>query len=285
MKNLKILFKNMELFIPYIHDESIDYSNRVHRGYRLQDKFMKLYPNFSDALIADWKKEINSIDIFIMFDSHYSKHIAEYIKRNNPNSKIYFYFWNSIRDNNIHFLQEELVDEFWTFDKEDAAKYEINYNQQFYTRNIKLNQEKELADTFFIGREKDRKTTIENASSILKENNVDALIYLANNKETLCSYSQYLEYLSKTKTILDIVRPNQSGLTLRCMESLFLGKKLITTNPKVSDYDFYNPQNIFILGEDDSRRLVDFINSKYINIDEEIISNYDYSSWVKRFTK
>ena len=122
MKNLKILFKNMELFIPYINDERIKYSHRIHRGYRLQNKFMKLFPETSDFFIDDWKKEVKGTDIFIMFDSHYSKLIAEYIKRNNPDSKIYLYFWNSISEMNLHYFDDQLIDEFWTFDKYDALK-------------------------------------------------------------------------------------------------------------------------------------------------------------------
>ena len=88
-----------------------------------------------------------------------------------------------------------------------------------------------------------------------------------------------------SKSILDIVNPNQSGLTLRVMESLFFKKKLITNNLFISEYDFYNSQNIFILGKDREEDLHDFINSNYIDVDDSIVTSYDYHNWVKRFTK
>lgn len=285
MKNLKILFENMEYFIPFINDDRINYSYKIHRGYRVQHQLMKKSFKLTELLIGNWKDEIDSTDIFIMFDSHYSRDIANYIKYINPSSKIYFYFWNIITDKNKHFFDENVVDQFWTFDSEDAKKYSINYNPQFYTRNITLNQSGVIMDTFFLGREKNRKEITCGINDTLDKLGLNAKVYLIPNGDTLYSYPSYLEKVAQSKSILDIINPNQSGLTLRCMESLFFQKKLITNNLRISEYDFYNPQNIFILGKDNDGKLLEFINSDYIGVDEEVVANYDYSNWVKRFTK
>lgn len=285
MNNLKLLFGSMEYFLPYIDDDRITYTYKFHKGYRVQNKALKVFPNAGKLLLNDWQKDIDKTDIFIMFDSHYMREVAKYIKRINPNSKIYFYFWNLIDEHNKHFLNENIIDEFWTFDKEDARRYNINYNSQFYSKSISIENKPNVVDTFFLGREKDRKEIVSTINYKLQSKNINSKIYLVPNQSTLFSYDTYLNKISESKSILDIVNHNQSGLTLRVMESLFLKKKLITNNLFINEYNFYNSQNIFILGKDKEEDLLDFINSNYIDIDDSILSDYDYHNWVKRFTK
>jgi hypothetical protein len=47
--------------------------------------------------------------------------------------------------------------------------------------------------------------------------------------------------------ILDIHHPGQTGLTLRTIEALASGRKLITTNPAVRDHDFFDPSRILVI--------------------------------------
>ena len=49
--------------------------------------------------------------------------------------------------------------------------------------------------------------------------------------------------------ILDSPQNGQSGLTMRCIEAVCAGKKLITTNPGIKAYDFYRPENILVWEE------------------------------------
>ena len=79
------------------------------------------------------------------------------------------------------------------------------------------------------------------------------------------------------------MKNGQEGLTLRVLEALFYSKKLITNNKNIKKYDFYNPNNIFIWGVDDEKNLLNFINSDYITIEENILNRYSYDSWINRF--
>ena len=69
------------------------------------------------------------------------------------------------------------------------------------------------------------------------------------------------------------------------MESLFFKRKLITNNKEVMKYEFYNPNNIFILEKDNFEKINEFINSKYEDIDSKIVDYYDIENWLKRFDK
>ena len=184
-------------------------------------------------------------------------------------------------DNN--YLEDKNIHEFWTFDSNDAKRYMINYNSQFYTKNIKLDKDNLEYDVLFLGRAKNRKDMILNLGEKLKEKGINSKNIIIENEKDFVPYEDYLKLLAKTKTILDIVDGNQSGLTLRCMEALFFNKKLITNNLDIENYDFYNPKNVFILGKDDMNNIKQFIGSPYELVDEKIVNYYDFDEWIKRF--
>ena len=60
-------------------------------------------------------------------------------------------------------------------------------------------------------------------------------------------YRENVENMKDAKAILDIQFPSQHGLTIRTVEALGSGCKVITTNESVKQYDFYNPQNFLII--------------------------------------
>ena len=60
-------------------------------------------------------------------------------------------------------------------------------------------------------------------------------------------------------------------------------KKLITNNSSVVEYDFYNPKNIFVIGQRSNDELNAFIETPYEPVSDSIVEKYTFSSWVKRF--
>jgi hypothetical protein len=97
------------------------------------------------------------------------------------------------------------------------------------------------------------------------------------------SYPKFLDFLNDTNGILEIVQHNQTGLTLRTMESLFYNKKLVTTNKSLKDYSFYHSNNIFILGENPLNDLPRFLNEKYHVLEKEQIEFFKPYNWIQRF--
>ncbi|MBS1549579.1 MAG: hypothetical protein JSS94_06925 [Bacteroidetes bacterium] len=89
-------------------------------------------------------------------------------------------------------------------------------------------------------------------------------------------------YYRRTKTILDLMRKGQTGLSFRIFEAMALEKKIVTNNPTIKEYDFYNPQNILVINDDFSNLTSDFFNSPYVKIPDEIYEKYTLESWVDR---
>lgn len=236
-----------------------------------------------DILIwGDWKKRVKEYTHIIIFDNGYKENIARYIKKKNHQCKIIFYYWNPIMENNKKFLADPNLDEIWTFDKRDAEKYGLKYNPQFYTSNIKLDDDNITNDVYFLGRAKNRAEDIKSVENKLLEQGIKTNFNIIYTEKDTISYTEYLNNVSYSKSILDITDPSQTGLTLRCLESIFLEKKLITNNRDIKNYDFYKKNNIFIIGEDDFSQIKSFLNSNYEKIEEEVKEKYDFEKWLNR---
>ena len=60
-----------------------------------------------------------------------------------------------------------------------------------------------------------------------------------------------------------------------------LRKKLITTNKDIVNYDFYTPNNIFVINDVNNFTIPDtFLKTDYLEIAEPIKSNYHIRNWV-----
>ena len=269
----------------FFKDIKKDYN--VYDMYNLKLEKYRLFnvlPPVTCSVLGSWKSKIKNTKVAIIFDTMYEEKVSSYIKKKNPNCKTILYFWNIINDEKrLNILKDPNIDEFWTFDKEEAKKYNMKYNSQFYTDKITLKDKSITNDIFFLGRDKNRKKYIDGLKDIFDKNNIKSNIIFLTNEYKFIPYETYLDYLSESKAVLDVNVEGQSGLSLRCMESLFFHKKLITNNKNIKKYDFYNKNNIFILEEDDYSKLNSFINSKYVDIDKKIIKKYDIESWISVF--
>ena len=85
----------------------------------------------------------------------------------------------------------------------------------------------------------------------------------------------------ESNAILELVPSGSQGLTIRTMDALYMGKKLITNNTWVKNMDFYHPNNFFVLGED--KDLEAFMKKKYIHLEDDVLSNYTFERWLSRF--
>ena len=92
-----------------------------------------------------------------------------------------------------------------------------------------------------------------------------------------------LDYISKSKAIVDFQGDWQHGITLRPLEALFYGKKLITNSKEVEKMDFYRPGNVFCTYKDDISNINKFLDSPLEVIPDEVIKKYDLTGWVERF--
>jgi hypothetical protein len=96
-------------------------------------------------------------------------------------------------------------------------------------------------------------------------------------------YPDYLCRVQRSRAILDIVQTIQTGFSLRVMEHIFFGKKLVTNNAVIQWAEFYHPNNIFLLHRDDLADLKGWLELPFVPIAQEIKDYYRFDNWVERF--
>lgn len=283
-KSILILKRNNKnMFFDKITDVDIEcYYNCDDENFWLR-LMRKLKFPLLNYLYGNWKKSINQYETIILFDNGFSSDLSKYIKRKNKKVKLILWFWNPVMENSKKFLEDKNLDEIWTYDKDDAKKYNLKYNTQFYTKKMKSVPINKKQDIIFLGRDKGRKDIINKVKEEFQKNNVSIKTIIVEGKKDCMTYEEYIGQVQESKAILEIVLGDIKGLTIRTMESLFLKKKLITNNKDIINYDFYNSNNIFVLGEDNLDNIKEFIEKEYVEIDEKIINYYDFYEWLKRF--
>ena len=113
---------------------------------------------------------------------------------------------------------------------------------------------------------------------------LNASLKIADSGERVrLSFFAFLEMSFVSKAILDIVTDVNGGLTLRIMDGLYFEKKVITNNRTVKDYDFYHPNNFFVIGMDDISQIHNFLSTEYQKSNENIKEFYELKKWLERF--
>lgn len=155
----------------------------------------------------------------------------------------------------INFSQSLKFDAVYTFDSEDAKKYNFKHIYYIYSKfdvdtDVKL--KKKL--TFF-GSDKGRLPTILKILDITKNKKISSFFSLVGidgkDKDKLkkysnvqintpVSYKKLIHEIQNYDVLLDIVASEQTGLSYRIIEAICYNKKLLTNNKKILDFPYYN---------------------------------------------
>lgn len=237
-------------------------------------------------------------------------------KKENPNAKLIYYTYDSFKNNNSNSIY--LLKHFhscFSFDFEDVKNNSsLKLKHLFYTKEFLNNLNsatsiKKYAISFVGTLHSNRYVTIKNLFS--KFDNTFIFYYLPakwlfvwdklskrtfkNTKWSEVSFNklskqQVADIFKSSKSVLDIQRFGQTGLTMRTFEVLAVGAVLITTNPYIRNADFYNPDNIIVLEDINSPLNVAVIKNKIdiINLNTNLMVNnqiekFFINNWVKEF--
>lgn len=255
----------------------------------------KLKVPFAFLWYGDWKENLSKYNNVIIFDRNYNWNIINFIHKRNPQCRIIVWYWNPL--GTIQRVPEKYRKhcEEWSFDRKDCDRYGLKYNVQFSFQQIfEKTKKRKLYDLYFIGYDKGRLYGLLELQKKLDicEEKVKFIVVRDKNSNirdftysSPISYEENLDYLSKSNIIIEFVQEGQEGLTVRCIEALFLKKKLITNNKKIVKYNFYNKNNIFVYDEKNVSitHLKEFLRTEYESIESNVIQQYDFSNWLKNF--
>ena len=80
--------------------------------------------------------------------------------------------------------------------------------------------------------------------------------------------------------MIDIERPVQTGYTMRTIEMLGASRKLITTNPRVAEADFYRPENVLVVDRHQPVIPSSFLNAEFNVVPEHVLARYTLEGWL-----
>ena len=220
---------------------------------------------WNDTFFDNTKLAENEKAIFIFEEGNkqaYSPIYLRYVKERYPIAKLVFSFLNpsnSIGGKYLEFVERN-YDMIVTFDKADSLKFGWYYYNGIYSKREIPNASAPASDVLFIGQNKGRLDFAKKIYKYLSDSGVSCCFYITGVDESKVEhstgifYNQYLDYetvlnyVKNTKCILEILQEGQSGSTLRVMESLVYGKKLITNNRGIVSERYYKSDQMKIIG-------------------------------------
>lgn len=234
--------------------------------------------NLKELLIMEQELEYNKMSVFLW-------NPVSTICRNAYSQWEYSYY-----------LRNSGMDVF-TFDGADAERYGFNQLNQVYRKKDGHQDESISTDVFFIGQDKARAVILNDMMSVMDSQGISHDFYIIKDKHTRIiprlegcyhdnglTYEESLQLLERSRCVIEIFQRGQDGITLRTLESAFMGKKLITNNRNIVSSDLYNPSNIYIWGDKSEKRtLREFMDIPVVPVPVEILSRYDVRYWIQRF--
>ena len=274
---------------------------------KLSNRKFKLYEHL--PFIADmkewygnWAKRVREYDTFIILDGIRGGDVIEFIKEHNQHARIILYYVNSFGDGDRNDPRQykKYGCEIYTFDRKQAQAAGIGFHHYYYEYEEEYNEVRNVKipikqDVLFIGMDKGRMQFLQELDNSFNEIGITFYYRVVpdkrkryskeqNNKllKTRIPYKVIAQQIQESKAVLDINSAGQSGITLRPMECLFFGKKLITNNDDVVNYDFFNEDNVFLLNKRNFNELPLFMKTESY-FDNSIRNKYTKEYWMESF--
>ncbi|AEK60646.1 hypothetical protein [Collimonas fungivorans] len=230
-----------------------------------------------------------------------------------PQARFLYYTWDSLRNFKNSHEKLPYFDKVYSFDRFDSIDNEnIRHLPLFYSRAYEIlgqsdkSKERQDIDLLFLGSiHSDRYPVVRKiwaaAKQVAPEISVYAHFFYQSKwvfairkitdrqfrkipwrdvKWNSLNIKNTLELIGRSKILIDVHHPGQTGLTMRTIECLGAKIKLITTNPEVKIYDFYNPDNILVVDRERPVIPENFMHAAFHPQAENIYGKYSLREWL-----
>ena len=243
--------------------------------------------------------------IFVIIGEGLSENLLSGLKERYPSAVLILYMWDSFDNKDSLKRNIKFFDRCFSFDRVDAKKYGFRYRPLFYGNGFKLSEANNCDTTLsFIGTaHSDRYTLVSQTMSLLPKEVVTFCYFFIQAPWVFYFRRVFSNVYNGTKksdfnfvpmmkkdvqdifdssiAIFDIEHPKQKGMTMRSIEALGSGKKLVTTNKSALQEDFYNPINIYVLDRNCAEKIpLEFFAREYQPVSDTIYYKYSISGWI-----
>lgn len=251
-------------------------------------------------------------EIFIVRGEGLTAKALSHLKARFPKARVQLYLWDSVQRSRGCKELFPLVDRAWTYDPRDAKQFpNLKFTPNFYriSEDVLGEEEKHGSSSwdlvFFGTAHGDRLKVISKVAKALPRSArfyiffyfQSPIMYWARKlfdpsfkhfrKDQLSLKpkfgKEWEEIVSKASAILDVHHTQQGGLTIRTLETLALGFKLITTDASVAQYPFFNPRQILIIDRNNPVIPEEFLRMKNDFPVHPTLKELELPHWLKRF--
>ena len=228
------------------------------------------------------------------------------IKKRYCSGRMILYFWDGIANIPGAKANSKVVDKVFTFDSKDADDFGFTLLPLFFVkRAVESASTRPIWDLSFVGSiHGDRMKVISQVrKAVASWAKVYVFIYFGSS--LLFFFRKFFDRsfgdfaaselsqvpMSKVDAeniflqsiaVLDINHKSQTGLTMRTMEALSLGKKLITTNSYIRKYPFYDESQVMVIDRKNPTINRIFFDAPISSDFAEKLAPYEISQWVRR---
>lgn len=223
-----------------------------------------------------------------------------------PQARFTLYFWDSYRNMPKGSAQKvDFFDRAFTFDPVDArADSRLAYRPLFYLKEFAaLPQVERDIDLLFIGTvHSDRYDVLKRiARAIPPGRTFETYLYFPSRSFyqikrivrpsywgatprgiifTPLPKQKILSLMARAKVIVDVERPVQTGYTIRSIEAIAAGRKLVTTNPRLHEADFYRKSNHLYIDRRNPSIGADFLDAPFEELPDHVLARYGVDGWL-----
>jgi hypothetical protein len=87
------------------------------------------------------------------------------------------------------------------------------------------------------------------------------------------------QVVNRSRAVLDVEHPRQRGFTMRTIETLLAGKKLVTTNDHILGSDLYHPSRAHVISRLAPEIPAGFVEQPYAEIPDALRRSYSCEGW------
>ena len=234
--------------------------------------------------IINQKRSIDYDIVFFITTHFFSLENLKLLKDTQKNARFISYHWDSVQQ--YDYLQTNVFfDKVLSFDRNDCLTYnDVDYLPLFASGiyNKKSSQENTTIDIYTVSSivNPERYILINNFKVYCLDNNISFYFHL---KVTLITYVKIIltiksfpkdvsfktldqevmkGVVESSNAVLDVKNNKQSGLTMRVIENIVAGKKIVTTNTNILHEEFYDENSIFILKSDNISQVKEFVKKR-----------------------
>ena len=272
--------------------------SKICKNYKI-NKFNKYFNE-----IIENEKQNKYDKILIIFGAGFMNEThLKILKKTFPQAKIVYYAWDSVENFPAIKSLFEGADISYSFDKNDCKKYGVNFLPLFYMSKIN-NESKKIKwyvstiMSFYNKKSGSLRRLFDllppnlNKYFFLRIRSREYYVFMKIfHRNNFVRFKKYFTFASLNRTeclniikesiaVIDCPVPNQNGLTMRTFETLAMNTKLITSNINVREYDFYTPNNIFVVDSNVSEIPASFFSTPF-DVQFQIGEKYSLKHFVK----